>query len=270
MGTIQTQQTPARTPARATAHRVGRPGRTRHDPGELGPRLDGHRRELRSHCRRMLGSGFEAEDAVQETLVRAWRSYDRFDGRSSLRSWLYRIATNVCLDMLRGPQRRARPMDLGPSAAGAEHHPGLALLGGARSDIVADARGGPVSGDPADTVASRESVRQAFVVALQSLPPRQRAVLILRDVLRWRTDEVAELLGSTETSVKSALQRARATLAGNADAALGEAGTEPDDDTQRRMLARYVDAFERTDVQSLVSLLRLDHLGRDQQDVPAA
>jgi RNA polymerase sigma-70 factor (ECF subfamily) len=218
----------------------------------------------------MLGSGFEAEDAVQETLVRAWRSYDRFDGRSSLRSWLYRIATNVCLDMLRGPQRRARPMDLGPSAAGAEHHPGLALLGGVRSDIVADARGGPVSGDPADTVASRESVRQAFVVALQSLPPRQRAVLILRDVLRWRTDEVAELLGSTETSVKSALQRARATLAGNADAALGEAGTEPDDDTQRRMLARYVDAFERTDVQSLVSLLRLDHLGRDQQDVPAA
>jgi RNA polymerase sigma-70 factor (ECF subfamily) len=263
MGRIQTQ----RTSARPTAHRAGRPGHTRREPGELGHRLDGHRRELRSHCRRMLGSGFEAEDAVQETLVRAWRSYDRFDGRSSLRSWLYRIATNVCLDMLRGPQRRARPMDLGPSSAGAEPRPGLALVGGTRDETVADARGVPVSGDPADLVASRESVRQAFVVALQSLPARQRAVLILREVLRWRTDEVAELLGSTETSVKSALQRARATLAGNAEAA---GGTEPDDDTQRRMLARYVDAFERTDMESLVSLLRLDHLGQDQEDVPAA
>ena len=215
----------------------------------------------------MLGSGFEAEDAVQETLVRAWRSYDRFDGRSSLRSWLYRIATNVCLDMLRGPQRRARPMDLGPSCAlYAEPRRGLELVGGTRGETVADARGVPVSGDPADEVASRESVRQAFVVALQSLPPRQRAVLILREVLRWRTDEVAELLGSTETSVKSALQRARTTLAGNADAA----APEPDDETHRIMLARYVDAFERTDIQSLVSLLRLDHLGRDEQDVPAA
>jgi RNA polymerase sigma-70 factor, ECF subfamily len=262
MGRIQTQH----TPARSTAHRAGRPGRTRREPGELGPRLDGHRRELRSHCRRMLGSGFEAEDAVQETLVRAWRSYDRFDGRSSLRSWLYRIATNVCLDMLRGPQRRARPMDLGPSGADAEPRPGLALVACRRDESVADARGVPVSGDPADLVESREAVRQAFVVALQSLPPRQRAVLILREVLRWRTDEVAELLGSTETSVKSALQRARTTLAANAEDA---AGIEPDD-TQRRMLARYVDAFERTDVDSLVSLLRLDHLGRDCEDAPAA
>jgi RNA polymerase sigma-70 factor (ECF subfamily) len=219
----------------------------------------------------MLGSGFEAEDAVQETLVRAWRGYDRFDGRSSLRSWLYRIATNVCLDMLRGPQRRARPMDLGPSVSDTEPRPGLALVGCAPGESVADVRGLPVSGDPAELVASREAVRQAFVVALQSLPPRQRAVLILRDVLRWRTDEVAELLGSTETSVKSALQRARATLAGNAEAAAGaEPGTEPDDDTQRRMLARYVDAFERTDVDSLVSLLRLDHLGRGCEDAPAA
>jgi RNA polymerase sigma-70 factor (ECF subfamily) len=267
MGRIHTE----RTSARPTAHRAGRPRRTRREPGELGPRLDGHRRELRSHCRRILGSGFEAEDAVQETLVRAWRSYDRFDGRSSLRSWLYRIATNVCLDMLRGPQRRARPMDLGPSSAGAEPRPGLALVGGVRDDMLAHGGSAPVIGnpaaDPADMVTSREAVRQAFVVALQSLPPRQRAVLILRDVLRWRTDEVAQLLGSTETSVKSALQRARTTLAGNAEAA---AGSEPDDETQRLMLARYVDAFERTDVQSLVSLLRLDHEGRDHEGRPAA
>jgi RNA polymerase sigma-70 factor, ECF subfamily len=251
MGRIDMQ----RTPARPTAHR-----------GELGARLDCYRRELGSHCQRMLGSGFEAEDAVQETLVRAWRSYHRFDGRSSLRSWLYRIATNVCLDMLRGPQRRARPMDLGPASAGAEPQPGLALVAGARAETASGVRGAPVNGDPADLVASREAVRQAFVVALQSLPPRQRAVLILRDVLRWHTDEVAELLGSTETSVKSALQRARTTLA-NVDA---PAGAEPDNDAQRRMLAGYVDAFERSDVESLVSLLRLDHLGRGCEDAPAA
>jgi RNA polymerase sigma-70 factor (ECF subfamily) len=219
----------------------------------------------------MLGSGFEAEDAVQETLVRAWRGYDRFDGRSSLRSWLYRIATNVCLDMLRGPQRRARPMDLGPSGTAAEPRPGLALVGGHAAEQVTN-RGAVMTTDPAELVASREAVRQAFLVALQSLPPRQRAVLILRDVLKWHTDEVAELLGSTETSVKSALQRARFTLAANADlgGAADAARSEPDDETQRQMLARYVDAFERSDVESLVSLLRVDHLGRAREDVPAA
>ena len=200
----------------------------------------------------MLGSGFEADDAVQETLVRAWRAFDRFEGRSSLRSWLYRIATNVCFDMLDGQQRRPRPMDLhtcwGPTP-----------VGGA-AETVTGRRGGEMTTDPAEVVTSREAVRLAFVVALQTLPPRQRAVLILRDVLRWRADEVAELLGSTTTSVNSALQRARTSLAANANADATAAGPELEG-AQRRLLARYVDAFERSDVQSLVALLRLDHLG---------
>ena len=215
----------------------------------LTARLEGHRRELRSHCQRMLGSGFEAEDAVQETLMRAWRAYDQFDGRSSLRHWLYRIATNVCITMLRGPQRRARPL----------------------LEAVADGRGGPMSAeatdaaDPADVVASREAVRRAFVVALQALPPRQRAALLLQDVLRWHANEVAELLGTTEASVRSAVQRARATLAANAanaanaDVSLATAASEPTTAAQRDLLARYVDAFERTDIHTLVTLLRLDH-----------
>jgi RNA polymerase sigma-70 factor (ECF subfamily) len=221
----------------------------------LVPRLEGHRRELQTHCRRMLGSGFEAEDAVQETLVRAWRALDRLEDRSSLRAWLYRIATNVCINMLRGPQRRARPMDL----VGAPHPEAVAEPGEAQ-----------VTTDPAEVAASRDAVRRAFVVALQTLPPQQRAVLILREVLRWRAHEVAALLGATEASVNSALQRARTTLAANANAnAATEADTgpttvraDPDDDTQRALLTRYVDAFERTDVQSLVALLRLDHQTR--------
>jgi RNA polymerase sigma-70 factor (ECF subfamily) len=217
--------------------------RSRSDEHSLTARLEGHRRELRSYCQRMLGSGFEAEDAVQETLVRAWRAYDQFDGRSSLRHWLYRIATNVCITMLRGPQRRARPS----------------------LEAVADGRGGPMSADatdaadPAEVVASRDAVRRAFVVALQALPPRQRAALLLQDVLRWRANEVAELLGTTEASVRSAVQRARAKLAANADVGMAAATSEPSDDAQRDLLARYVDAFERTDVQKLVALLRLDH-----------
>jgi RNA polymerase sigma-70 factor (ECF subfamily) len=226
----------------------------------LTARLEGHRGELRSHCQRMLGSGFEAEDAVQETLVRAWRAYDRFDGRSSLRTWLYRIATNVCITMLRGPQRRACPMDIGPSHDGTE-----ALAAGSRGPMTT----GPTDAtDPAELAASRDAVRRAFVVALQALPPRQRAVLLLQDVLRWPAGEVAELLGSTEASVRSAVQRARATLAAHAgdglDAATRTASAEPGDDAQRQLLDRYVDAFERTDVQTLVALLRLDHLTTDR------
>jgi RNA polymerase sigma-70 factor (ECF subfamily) len=225
----------------------------------LTARLEGHRRELRTYCRRMLGSGFEAEDAVQETLVRAWRGYDRFDGRSSLRHWLYRIATNVCITMLRGPQRRARPVDLAGSRPDpvAEARTRWTSFGSSGAAAAGDSPGGTMTADPADLVASRDAVRRAFVVALQALPPRQRAALVLQDVLRWQASEVAELLGSTEASVRSAVQRARATLAANTDP---ETGTELDDDAQRQQLAHYVEAFERTDVQTLVELLRLDHL----------
>ncbi len=151
-------------------------------------RLEHHRAELTGYCYRMLGSPFEAEDAVQETLVRAWRSFDRFEDHSALCSWLYRIATNVCLDMLTSRQRRARPMDLGPSAAAESTlRPGLSKE--TWIEPMPDSRVLPQDGDPAELVASRETVRLAFVAALQYLPPRQRAVLILREVLRWKADE---------------------------------------------------------------------------------
>jgi RNA polymerase sigma-70 factor (ECF subfamily) len=214
--------------------------------------LEAHRRELTGYCYRMLGSGSEAEDAVQETMVRAWQHLDRFEGRSALRSWLYRIATNVCLDMLRGPQRRARPMDLGP-AAPADSSLGPVVAEHAWVQPVADARVLPTDGDPAELAASRESVRLAFVAALQHLPPRQRAVLILREVLRWHADEVAELLDTSVASVNSALQRARATVA---DLGLDDTTEQIQvDPEQRDLLARYVDAFERYDVSSIVKLL---------------
>jgi RNA polymerase sigma-70 factor (ECF subfamily) len=150
--------------------------------------LEQHRRELTAHCYRMLGSPFEAEDAVQETLLRAWKSLDRFEGRSALRSWLYRIATNVCLDMLEGRERRARPMDLGPA--------GEPIVENLRTPEVPWLQPVPDSmvADPAETVASRDTLRLAFVAALQHQPPRQRAVLILCEVLRWKASEVAELL----------------------------------------------------------------------------
>ena len=220
--------------------------------------LDGHRRELTGYCYRMLGSPFDAEDAVQETLVRAWRAADRFEGRSSLRSWLYRIATNVCLDQLHGRSRRALPMDLSASPSA----PVIASLGTAAEpgcwvEPVPDGRVLPTGGDPADVAVERESVRLAFVTALQQLPPRQRVVLILRDVLRWKADEVAELLDSTVASANSALQRARATLA--ADTRLAEERTcDPLDEEHRALLDRYVDAFERYDMTTLVALLRED------------
>ncbi|MGH8901204.1 MAG: sigma-70 family RNA polymerase sigma factor [Egibacteraceae bacterium] len=217
--------------------------------------LERHRVELTGYCYRMLGSAFEAEDAVQETLVRAWQGLDRFEGRAALRSWLYRIATNVCLDMVKGRQRRARPMDLGPSST-AESSLGVALPGGTWIEPVPDSRVLPVDGDPAELAVARETIRLAFVAALAHLPPRQRAVLILREVLRWKASEVAELLDTTVASVNSALQRARSMLAsGDLSAA---AASRPMDDAQRALLARYVDAFERYDVESLVSLLHED------------
>jgi RNA polymerase sigma-70 factor (ECF subfamily) len=203
----------------------------------------------------MLGSAFEAEDAVQETLLRAWRGFDGFEGRSSLRSWLYRIATNVCLDVLSGKERRARPMDLAPAGVA-----DIALLGDPLPEAtwilpIPDARVLRPDGDPADVAETRESIRLALIAALQHLPPRQRAVLILREVLRWQASEVAELLETSVASVNSALQRARATIAA---ADLSAETSRPMDDRQRELLARYVDAFERYDMDSLTSLLRED------------
>jgi RNA polymerase sigma-70 factor (ECF subfamily) len=214
--------------------------------------LEQYRRPLTGYCYRMLGSSFEAEDAVQETLVRAWRAIDGFEGRSAVRSWLYRIATNVCLDMLRGRQRRARPMDLGPSGTTAnftgEQHPENTWI-----EPIPDSRVFGDETDPAELAASKETIRLAFITALQHLPARQRAVLILREVLRWHADEVAELLDTTVASVNSALQRARATMAAHQ---VNPSATVDAD--QQELLARYVDAFERYDVSGLVSLLHED------------
>ena len=210
--------------------------------------LEQHRRELTAHCYRMLGSPFEAEDAVQETLLRAWRSLDRFEGRSALRSWLYRIATNVCLDMLEGRERRARPMDLGPAGEPVAENlhtlPEVTWIQPVPDSLVAD---------PADAVASRDTIRLAFVAALQHLPPRQRAVLILCEVLRWKASEVAELLDTSVASVNSALQRARATL--EASELTPEGSFEEPD---RELLERYVQAFEDYDLEALTSLIHDD------------
>ncbi len=218
--------------------------------GELELRLEQHRVELTGYCYRMLGSAFEAEDAVQETLVRAWRGFDRFEGRSALRSWLYRIATNVCLDMLNGRQRRARPMDLA-SPSTAESPLGAALPEVTWIEPIPDGRVLPADGDPAELAVSRETVRLAFVAALQQLPPRQRAVLILREVLAFSAAEVAGLLDTTVASANSALQRARATIR-------TPAPPEPLDAEHRDLLARYVDAFEHYDIAALTALLHED------------
>ena len=218
--------------------------------------LEQHRTELTGYAYRMLGSTFEAEDAVQETMVRAWKSIDRFEGRAALRSWLYRIATNVCLDMLNGRQRRARPMDIGPAgSADAEFHGGV-LPEAAWLEPMPDTRVLPEDGDPAELAASRETLRLAFVNALQHLPPRQRAVLILREVLRWQASEVAELLDTSVASVNSALQRARAQLADND--LTPDTPVDPLDDAQRELLDRYVAAFEQYDMDALTSLLQED------------
>jgi len=217
--------------------------------------LEQYRRELTGYCYRMLGSSFEAEDAVQESLVRAWQASDSFEGRSAARSWLYRIATNVCLDMLRGRQRRARPMDLGGPYT-VDDFKGATLPEHAWLQPIPDGRVLPDDGDPAELAASRETIRLAFVAALQHLPARQRAVLILREVLRWQASEVAELLDTSVASVNSALQRARATLTSReiSDTSV----TRPVDADQQELLARYVEAFESYDIDRLVTLLHED------------
>ncbi len=218
--------------------------------------LESHRTELTGYCYRMLGSSFEAEDAVQDTMVRAWKAADRFEGRSSLRSWLYKIATNVCFDMLDGRQRRALPMDMGPAShadAGlAAPLPDVAWL-----QPVPDVRVIPSAADPAEIAELRDSIRLAFVSALQLLPANQRAVLILREVLQWPATDVADLLSTSVPSVNSALQRARATLAAR-DADAPAASIQPLDDDKRGLLARYVEAFESYDMAKLTALLTED------------
>jgi RNA polymerase sigma-70 factor (ECF subfamily) len=221
---------------------------------ELEVQLEQHRAELTAYCYRMLASPFEAEDAVQDTFLRAWRGFKDFEGRAALRSWLYRIATNVCLDMLNGRERRARPMDLGPAREPIEANlnslPEATWIQPIPDGLVAP------EGDPADVAVSRETIRLAFVAALQHLPPRQRAVLILCEVLRWQASEVAELLETSVASVNSALQRARATIEASEPSA---ADTSPSvDEGDRELLARYVDAFERYDMDALTSLIHED------------
>ena len=224
------------------------------DSEDLERQLEQHRSELTAYAYRMLGSTFEAEDAVQETLLRAWRSFEQFEGRSSLRSWLYRIATNVCLDMLNGKQRRARPMDLGP-AQSAETALPPPLPEVTWIEPIPDGRIVPADGDPAEVAELRDSVRLAFIAALQHLPPKQRAVLILREVLRWKATEVAELLDTTVQSVNSALQRARTAIADNSGST---ASVESMSDEERALLERYVEAFENYDMDSLTALLHED------------
>jgi len=216
--------------------------------------LEQHRAELTAYCYRMLGSPFDAEDAVQDAFVRAWRSRDRFEGRAAMRSWLYRIATNVCIDMLNSKKRRVRPVDLGPAVAPLESNlrtqSEATWLEPIPVQLIAPER------DPADVAVERESSRLAFVAALQHLPPRQRAVLILREVLRWEASEVAELLETSVASVNSALQRARATLASR-----HVSTTDPLprlSASDRAMLERYVTAFERYDLSALTALIRED------------
>jgi RNA polymerase sigma-70 factor (ECF subfamily) len=217
--------------------------------------LEEHRRPLTGYCYRMLGSAFEADDAVQETIVRAWKNADSFEGRSAVRSWLYRIATNVCLDMLRGRQRRARPMDMGPSQP-ADGDLGPQLPESLWVTPIPDDRVLPPDGNPEELALARESIRLAFVTALQHLPARQRAVLILREVLRWQATVVAELLDTTVASVNSALQRARATLAGRDLSAPPAA--EVMNPQQQKLLELYVEAFEKYDISALVALLHDD------------
>jgi RNA polymerase sigma-70 factor (ECF subfamily) len=218
--------------------------------------LERYRRELTAHCYRMLGSPFEAEDAVQDTLVRAWRSLDKFEGRAQLRSWLYRIATNVCLDMLKGRERRARPMDMGPARPPdgvLDTLPEYTWIEPIPDQLVAPAE------DPADVAESRESIRLAFVAALQHLPPRQRAVLLLCEVLKWKASEVAELLETSTASVNSALQRARATLdETGVDLEDAEGPSPALDDETRELLDKYVAAFSRYDMEALTSLIHED------------
>jgi RNA polymerase sigma-70 factor (ECF subfamily) len=216
---------------------------------------DRYRAELLAHCYRMMGSVHDAEDLVQETYLRAWRSYDSFEGRSSLRTWLYRIATNVCLTALQSRGRRPMPTGLGDEPSDPlgtlVERPEVPWL-----EPLPDAMLAGSAADPATIVTARSSIRLAFVAALQHLPPRQRTVLILREVLRWQAAEVAELLGTTTAAVNSALQRARAQLG---DVALDQDEmAEPGDPEHQRLLERYVAAFESYDVPAIVSLFTED------------
>jgi len=206
--------------------------------------LEQYRGELVGYCYRMLGSPFEAEDAVQDTLLRAWKAQDRFEGRAQVRTWLYRIATNVCLDAIDGRKRRATPMDLGPA-----REPIAENLHVPEEVTWLE----PMPADPADAAEAHETLRLAFVAALQRLPARQRAALILCEVLHWKAAEAAELLDTSVASVNSALQRARATLD-------TEASTEsrPLDAADRELLARYVAAFEAYDIDALTALIAED------------
>lgn len=216
-------------------------------------RLEAHREALVGHCYRMLGSAAEADDAVQETLVRAWRGLGAFGGRASLRTWLYRIATNVCLDAIADRSRRERPIEVGPAGTVDDdlvERPRTHWL-----EPIPDAQALPADGDPAERAALRQSIRLAFVAALQRLPPRQRAALLLAEVLGWSASEIARALDTTVAAVNSALQRARATLSGSASPDGAAAGLTP---AQEALLLRYVDAFERYDVDALVALLRED------------
>jgi RNA polymerase sigma-70 factor (ECF subfamily) len=221
---------------------------------ELEQQLEQHRSELTGYCYRMLGSPFEAEDAVQDTFLRAWRAFDRFEGRAAFRSWLYRIATNVCLDMLNSRNRRARPMDFGPAVEPVESNlntlPEVTFIEPIPTSLVS------AESDPAELAVQRDTIRLAFVAALQHLPARQRAVLILCEVLRWKATEVAELLDTSVASVNSALQRARATLEQREIEATD--AVAPMDTEQKEFLERYVDAFQRYDVEALTALLRED------------
>jgi RNA polymerase sigma-70 factor (ECF subfamily) len=230
-------------------------GTATHPRSDLERRLEEHRSELTGYAYRMLGSSFEAEDAVQETMVRAWRGLDRFEERASLRSWLYRIATNVCLDMLEGRKRRARPMDLGPAQEPVESNlnelPEVTWI-----EPVPDTFVVQPDADPAEVTLARETVKLAFVAALQHLPPRQRAVLILREVLRWQATEVAELLETSVASVNSALQRARATLEASNVSAVDTPPSVEEADAE--LLARYVEAFEAYDMEALTALIQED------------
>jgi len=224
-------------------------------PEDLERQLETHRLELRAFCYRMMASPFDADDAVQETFIRAWKRFDTFEGRASLRSWLYRIATNVCLDMLRSSTRRARPVDLGPA-----REPVLANLNQLPEttwlEPIPDGLVVPAVADPAEIAATRDSVRLALVAALQHLPPKQRAALILCEVLQWKASEVAELLETTVASVNSALQRARATLESSSAATAPAASTLSQAD--RELLSRYVKAFEAYDIDALTSLIHED------------
>jgi RNA polymerase sigma-70 factor (ECF subfamily) len=223
--------------------------------------LEPFRRELTGYCYRMLGSGFEADDAVQETMVRAWKAGDRFEGRSTVRSWLFRIATNVCLDLIRSRQRRAVPMSVQAPSAPDPANLGTPLAESAWVSPIADDRVLPDTADPAELAESRETIRLAFIAALQRLPARQRAALILCEVLRWQATEAAALLETTVPAINSALQRARTTLAAAQSEMPGEAGVTGE---QTALIDRYVEAFERYDVETLVTLLREDAT----QDMP--